>query len=69
MFTTFSKSRLTKILVPAFSILFLASCTQYKYNVTYEKCNGQTGSISYTVEDKPFSRYYYNYNHPFKKQD
>ena len=33
-----------KLIILTFSILFLASCQQYQYDVTYEKCNGQTGS-------------------------
>jgi hypothetical protein len=33
---------------------FLVSCTQYKYDVQYEKCNGHTGSITYTWMDGPF---------------
>ena len=36
-----------KLLLILSSIFLLASCQQYKYEVTYEKCNGQTGSVSY----------------------
>lgn len=35
------------ILLPAL-LLLLASCTQYRYDVTYEKCNWQTGSLVYS---------------------
>lgn len=31
------------ILIPL--LLLLTSCSQYRYDVTYEKCNGQTGSV------------------------
>ena len=33
------------ILIPL--LLLLASCSQYRYDFTYEKCNGQTGSYTY----------------------
>lgn len=35
-----------KLLI-TFSLLLLTSCTQYRYDITYEKCNGHTGSTSY----------------------
>jgi hypothetical protein len=28
------------------SILLLSSCQEYRYDVSYEKCNWQTGSLS-----------------------
>lgn len=31
-------------------LLLLASCSQYRYDITYEKCNGQTGSFMYVWE-------------------
>ena len=34
-------------------LLLLVSCTQYRYDITYEKCNGQTGSIISTYS--PFT--------------
>lgn len=40
------------ILIPL--LLLLASCSQYRYDITYEKCNGQTGSISYIWLDEPY---------------
>jgi hypothetical protein len=32
------------ILIPL--LILLASCSQYRYDIAYEKCNGQTGSVS-----------------------
>lgn len=32
----------------ASAILLLSSCQQYRFDVTYEKCNGMTGSIILT---------------------
>lgn len=40
------------LLIP---ILLLTSCQQYQYTVNYEKCNGQTGSVSYVSQDHIFS--------------
>lgn len=42
------------ILILTSSILLLSSCTQYRYDVTYEKCNGLTGSISYKNSWLPY---------------
>lgn len=42
-----------KLLLILSSIFLLASCQQYKYEVTYEKCNGQTGSVSYKNNFSP----------------
>ncbi len=36
-----------KIIIPLALVLMLAGCTQYRYDVKYEKCNGNTGSVSY----------------------
>lgn len=36
------------------SILLLSGCSQYRYDVNYEKCNGQTGSMSYVWLDEPY---------------
>lgn len=38
-----------KLLLILSSIFLLASCQQYKYEVTYEKCNGQTGSVIFNT--------------------
>ena len=35
------------------SLLFLASCQQYRYDITYEKCNGSTGSVYYIGRSEP----------------
>lgn len=35
-------------------MLLITSCSQYRYDVTYEKCNGQTGSLNYVWKISPF---------------
>ena len=34
-----------KLLLIISSLFLLVSCTEYQYNVSYEKCNWQTGSM------------------------
>lgn len=35
-----------KTIIILLSLLLLTSCTQYRYDVTYEKCNWYTGSYT-----------------------
>jgi hypothetical protein len=45
-----------KYILIAFALFILQSCSSYRYDVTYEKCNGSTGSVSYIapyMEDYP----------------
>lgn len=43
------------LLIPLLAIL-LVSCTQYRYEVQYEKCNWQTWSLTYTWINVPLIR-------------
>lgn len=41
-----------KTIILILSLLLLTSCTKFRYDVTYEKCNGHIGS--YTTFEKPY---------------
>ena len=43
----------SKIILLILLATLLVSCTQYRYEVQYEKCNGETGSLTYTWMYKP----------------
>lgn len=36
-----------KIILLSLLSTLLVSCTQYRYEVEYEKCNGATGNLTY----------------------
>lgn len=48
-----------KLIFASLLLLLLASCGQYRYDITYEKCNGQTGSYTEIREYDP--TYYAEY--------
>jgi hypothetical protein len=43
-----------KLLLIISSLFLLVSCTQYRYEVTYEKCNWHTWSLSYKNSWLPY---------------
>ena len=40
-------------IIAILATLLLASCTKYRYDVTYQKCDGSTGSFSYNGTTSP----------------
>lgn len=47
---------INKIILLILLATLLVSCTQYRYEIEYEKCNRETGSLTYTGMYKPVIR-------------
>ena len=46
----------SKLLLIGLLAILLTGCSEYRYDVKYEKCNGNTGSITMKTEPVMFDR-------------